>query len=139
LAVARGTPVELTLPSRKVHIVELKQRQARPRPELLPDLALGDGDVFYDQATDRLKVVVHNLGSAAARDVVVRFEDPQGHLLAERIIGRLDAPLDLRPKTAVVWLPQPTLHPVPRIVVRIDPEGKVEEITRENNRGAWQR
>ena len=58
--------------------------KARPRPELLPDLAVGEGDIFYDKATDRLKVVVHNLGAAAAENVTVRFEDPQGNLLGQR-------------------------------------------------------
>jgi hypothetical protein len=36
-------------------------------------------------------------------------------------------------------MPQPTLHPVERVVVRIDPEEKLEEITRENNGIIWKR
>src|SRR5439155_12399269 len=110
LALVRGSFIDLELPPRKVHIIELKQLRARPRPELLPDLAVGDGDVYYDKATDRLKVVVHNIGAAAAKDVSVRFEDPAGNLLLRRTIARLDAPLDLKPNTAVVWMPQPLLH-----------------------------
>lgn len=137
LALARGSFIDLELPPRQVHLIELKQLQARPRPELLPDLAAGDGDIYYDKATDRLKVIVHNIGAAAARDVTVRFEDPEGKLLFQRTIAQLDAPLDLKPKTAVVWMPQPLLHPVDRIIVRIDPEGHIEEITRENNRVVW--
>lgn len=135
----RSSPLELELSSQKVVIIELEQRQSQPRPELLPDLAVGDGDIYYDKATDRLKVVIHNIGSAAAKDVVVRFEGPDGQLLGQRVLARLEAPLDLHPKTAVVWLSQPTLHPVSRIIVRIDPEGKVEEITRENNTVSWVR
>jgi hypothetical protein len=137
LDLQRGSPIDLELPARKVQIVELHQQQARPRPELLPDLAVGDVDVFYDKATDRLKVVVHNIGSAAAENVVVRFEAPDGQLLGERVITRLEAPLDLQPKTATVWLSQPTLHPVARVVVRVDPAGRLEEITKENNVIAW--
>src|SRR5262249_26492937 len=139
LSLERSTPLELELPSQRIHLVELSQQEARPRPERLPDLAVGEGDVFYDKATDRLKVVVHNLGAAAAENVRVRFEDAEGKLLAERTIARLEAPLDLVPKTAMVWLPQPTLHPTPRIVVRIDPDGRLEEITKENNVGVWVR
>jgi hypothetical protein len=82
---------------------------------------------------------VHNLGAAAAENVTVRFQDPEGRLLQERVIPRLEAPLDLQPTTATVWLSQPTLHPAARIVVRIDAAGKLEEITRENNVGAWVR
>ncbi len=139
LALQRASSLELVVPSRKVYVVELEQKQARPRPELLPDLAVGAGDVFYDKATDRLKVVVHNIGSAAAENVVVRFEASDGKLLAERVIARLEAPLDLRPKTAVVWLAQPLLHPTAGITVRLDSEGRVDEITRANNRVTWQR
>jgi hypothetical protein len=139
LSLQRASPIELELPSQKVYVVQLNQVQAQARPELLPDLAVGEGDIFYDLATDRLKVVVHNLGAAAAENVTVRFEDPQGKLLQERAIPRLEPPLDLRPKTVTVWLSQPTLHPAARIVVRIDPAGRLEEITRENNSGAWMR
>lgn len=139
LAVQRGLPVELNLPAQKVHIIELNQLQATPVPELLADLAVGDGDIFYDKATDRLKVVVHNIGAAAAENVVVRFEDPQGKLLVERVIPRLAAPLDLLPKTAVVWMPQPLLHPVAHIHVRIDPQARIEEITKFNNVITWNR
>ncbi len=60
-----------------------------------------------------------------------------GRELLRRAIAHLDAPLDLKPKTAVVWLPQPTLHPVAQITVIVDPEGRIEEITKENNRIAW--
>jgi hypothetical protein len=134
LVLHRSNPVALEVPSRKVYVVELEQREAHPRPEQLPDLAVGDGDIFYDKPTDRLKVVVHNLGSAPAKDVTVRFEDLDGNLLLRRTIVHLDAPLDLQPKTAVVCLPQPTLLPVDRIVVRIDPDERIQEITRENNR-----
>jgi hypothetical protein len=139
LDLVRGSFIDLELPPRKVHVIELKQLRARPRPELLPDLAVGDGDIYYDKATDRLKVVVHNLGAAAAKDITVSFTDPEGNLLLQRTIARLDAPLDLRPKTATVWMPQPLLHPVNQIIVRIDPDGRIEEITRENNRLAWVR
>jgi hypothetical protein len=139
VALQRASWLDLGVPSREVYVVELEQKQARPRPELLPDLAVGAGDVFYDRATDRLKVVVHNIGSAAAEKVVVRFETSDGTLLAERVIARLEAPLDLRPKTAVVWLAQPLLHPTAGITVRLDPEGRLDEITRANNRVRWRR
>jgi hypothetical protein len=139
LALRRASAIDVNLPARQVYLVELDQTEARPLPELLPDLAVGEGDVFYDKATDRLKVVVHNIGSAAAKDVVVRFEDPDGKLLAERVIPLLEAPLDLLPRTAVVWLPQPLLHPAAHITVRVDPEGRCEEITRANNQATWRR
>ncbi|MCC6419331.1 MAG: hypothetical protein IT429_13940 [Gemmataceae bacterium] len=137
LPLQRASWVDLELPPRQVHLVELRQAQARPRPELLADLAVGKGDVYYDRATDRLKVVVHNIGAAAAEKVVVRFETADGTLLAERVIAQLEAPLDLRPRTAVVWLPQPLLHPTATITVRIDPESRVDEITRANNQIVW--
>lgn len=133
----RAAAVQITLPPRQVWIVELEQVQRIGRPELLPDLAIGAEDVFYDKATDRLKAVVHNIGAAAAKDVVVRFETPDGQLLAQRRIAVLEAPVDLQPRTAVVWLGQPLLHPVAGIRVRIDPEAQIDEITRENNSILW--
>jgi hypothetical protein len=135
----RSSSIDLELPPQKVLIVELDQLQSLPRRERLPDLAVGKNDAFYDVATDRLKVVVHNLGAEPARGVTVRFEDPTGALLAQREIPLLEAPLDLEPKTAVVWLPQPLLLPHDRIVVRVDPDGAIDEITDENNRIVWER
>jgi hypothetical protein len=129
----RASTIELDLPPQHVHVVELEQTQAQPQPELLADLAVDDDDIFYDKATDRLKVVVHNLGAAAAEKVRVRFETAEGTFLGDQVIDRLEAPLDLSPKTAVVALPQPTLHPTSSITVRLDPEDQVPEITEENN------
>lgn len=139
LSVERATQLELELPAQKVYLVELNQLQAQPRPELLADLAIGEGDVFYDKATDRLKVTVHNIGAAPAENITVRFEDTEGCLLGERTIARLEAPLDLKPKKATVWLSQPTLHPTASIRIRVDPAGRLEEITRENNVRTWAR
>jgi hypothetical protein len=139
VALQRASPLLLELPPRQAYVVELEQVQARPRPELLPDLAIGEGDIAYDKATDRLKVIVHNIGAAAAKDVKVRFEGPDGQLLGEGVIERLEAPLDLKPKAAVVYLPQPTLLPVEHITARIDPDGRLDEITRENNVIRWTR
>lgn len=137
LTLRRGTPVALEAPPGQVMVVEIEQSQAQPRPELLPDLAIGPNDVFYDKATDRLKVVVHNIGAATAKNVAVHFEGPSGNLLARRIIPHLDAPLDLYPKTAVVWLPQPLLHRLEHIQVRVDPDDRIEEITEDNNQVLW--
>jgi hypothetical protein len=135
--IVRGTAVELRLPPRQQRLIELHQLKAQPRPAGLADLAVGDGDVYYDKATDRLKVVVHNIGAAAAEPFTVRFEDAAGRLLADRPMSRIDAPLDLVPKTATAWLPQPTLHPTTHIVVRVDHHGQVPEITEENNLAVW--
>lgn len=82
---------------------------------------------------------MHNIGAAAANNVTVHFEDPSGNLLARRTIPHLEAPLDLQPKTAVVWLSQPLLQRVDHIQVRIDPDDRIEEITEENNRIVWKR
>jgi hypothetical protein len=133
----RGSVVDLELPPQQSQLIETEQLERRPGRELLPDLAIGNGDLFYDKATDRLKVVVHNIGSSAAESVVVRFEDPAGNVLAERTIPRLDAPLDLLPKTATVWLGQPLMHPVAGVTVRIDPDRRLQEITDGNNTGRW--
>lgn len=139
LDLQRASFVDVELPAQKTHIMEFEQIKAIPRPELLADLAIGDGDIFYDKATDRLKVVVHNIGAAPAKDVMVRFENADGQLLGERAIPLLEAPVDLKPKTTTVWLPQPTLHATERIVIRVDHANKVDEITKENNVRAWVR
>lgn len=146
MGLQRASRIFLTLTPREVTVVEAVQVGGAARDEPMPhptgpapDLAVGEGDAWYDLATDRLKVRVHNVGSAAAENVRVSFNAPDGSLLGEAVIPRLDAPLDLVPKTATVWLPAPLRHPVEHILVTVDPRNEIREINEENNRIRWSR
>jgi len=142
----RASRIPLALPARRVAIVEVSRVKGRPTGHPMPhptgpapDLAVGKGDIYYDLATDRLKVVVHNVGAVAARDIRVAFHGSDGTFLGTATIPRLDAPLDLFPRTATAWVPAPLRHPVEAIIATVDPDNTIPEINEENNRIRWVR
>ncbi len=135
----RGQPVPVTLPPRTPYIVELKQIASGDAPSLLPDLAISPEDVEYEQLSRLVKVRVHNIGSAEATRFSVAVYDvgESGMTEVGRGVGiKLPAPLDLLPQTLRVGIPW-TLESPPRdILVVVDPDGEIDEITESNNKSA---
>jgi len=78
-------------------------------------------DLAIISGTPRQFKLYQHLGFVAFGPVVGLFTGLAGNVLGERVIPLLEAPLDLHPKTAVVWLAQPLLHPAAHITVSIDP------------------
>jgi len=121
----------LQLPANELTILELRQIDRRPVGPR-PDLAFSAEDVELSDDRQTVTVTVHNLGAVPVENVPVIVQTVEGEALGAGRIESLLAPDDLLPKT--VHLTIPLNRPAPeawRVV--IDPEGKVEEITKENN------
>ena len=89
-------------------------------------------DAEADIGAKRLTVKLHNIGNAAAANVVVRVIGQEGGVVAERVVGKLDAPLDLTSRTASVEFEGAVaLGRSVRVVV--DPDNRVDEINELNN------
>jgi hypothetical protein len=128
LSLKRHSRVALEVPSRKQLAVEFRQvEKGRPLAEL-PDLAIAAEEVRYDRG---LEIPVHNIGAVASRPFTVVVKDEAGRVLAEQRHGDLEAPVDLKPKIAVVRFPGIAVRPGLTLDVRQD--GGEEEITEENN------
>jgi hypothetical protein len=95
------------------------------------DLGIGRGDVTLRDGA--LTVKVHSLGAVASPETAIVFKDPSGRIVASATIPPLEAPLDLRPRTIDVILRLPRNTDVTGGTVQIDPEQKLEEITKRNN------
>jgi subtilase family serine protease len=93
-----------------------------------PDLAISEEDVVITDKT--VKITVHNIGSSPANDFMVTIIDNEGKVLTSQSIARLDAPLDLLPRTTTIQLPLKRSASC----VLIDPKNHVPEISEENNR-----
>jgi len=79
-----------------------------------------------------LRVTVHSLGAREAQDGQVLLESVGGRVVATAPVPRLDAPLDLLPRTATVALEAPDgLEGEYRIRVAL-PAG-MQEVTQLNN------
>jgi len=128
LTLKRMDRVPVSLPPRRLMVYELGQREKLTSIAKLPDPAIGDRDVVHKGRT--LKVTVHNIGSAPARDLVVALVDANARVLSAAKVASLDAPLDLRPRTATVVLDCQKGG----AGVVLDPQNAIAEITELNNR-----
>jgi len=131
LTLWRGASIALSLRPQKTTVVEIKQmKKGAPLGEV-PDLAAGE--LTYDRSADRGTLVVHNLGAAAAPSFTLQVENEKRFVLLKKQINGLPAPLDLTPKRQRIEFSglRPGASRV--LMFRIDPEGKIEEATRENN------
>ena len=127
LQLRRFALVPFELPAGELVAVELSLHGEPDAEVALPDLALSD----VQRTGRRLELVLHNIGSAAARDVSVAVTDAAGARVAERGVPLLEAPGDLVPRRQVV-----VFEPVEaksELIVRVDPAGRVAELNEENN------
>jgi len=110
----------------------LRQLRARPAGKR-PDLALGREDVTLTADRRSVTVRVHNLGAAAAPEVAVIVRGPDGQGLGAARLSVLPPPDDLVPKVGELTIA--LAQPAPAVwSVNVDPDGKLDEITRDNNR-----
>jgi len=120
LELERSGDLELTLPPRATTVVTLKLVSKGTPYWERPDLGIGKEDVKVQG--DQVQVTVHSLGSVDAP--------------ASAPIPALKAPLDLLPKTVTVTLTVPKGASLTGASVVVDPDARLKEITRMNNRVA---
>ena len=117
----RYSAIPLTLPPRQVTVIRVEQLQALGDLRRRPDLALSQADSG--------RVRVHNIGSVEA--AAVRVDLRRGDRVVEsRIIGKLEAPLDLHPRRVAVTFEKARAGDV----IVVDPEDRIPEIAEHNNR-----
>jgi len=141
----RMTPVEVTLPARRVAVIELEQVQASEPAGLLADLAIDSQDIQVlgkgpvpsnavgERRTPCVIVSVHNIGMADAGRFDVIVSDGAGEVLGKTTVKALKAPLDLEKKVVKVCVPLRALDADRAFVVTVDREDAVPEINEQNN------
>jgi hypothetical protein len=136
-----ATPIRIRVEPRITIVVEVNQAERGRLTGLYPDPGLSGDDISYDPRWALLRARIHNVGSAAVRDVeVVAFDgDPKtgGRRIGTQRIPNIEAPNDLEPKAVTVgfsWKPTNKMH---EIHILIDPDHKISgEITTLNNTAA---
>ena len=127
----RATRLTIPLPANELTLIELNQVGALPAGSR-PDLAVSSEDIELSADRRKVAVTVHNIGSAPSQPVrAVVYSDTKEELGTEKV-GPIPPPNDLKPQT--VRLTIALKKPAPKKwKLVIDPEGTLDEITRENN------
>ncbi len=129
--VRRGTEVAIDLLPRQLMRISIDLTgEVQEVAEYLTDAGISRRDVVVDG--DRVRVTVHNIGTVDVENLTVVLYDGE-KALGRRVIQNLEAPLDLLPRTKQVAFSIGSDMP-DSITVVLDPEEKLEEITRVNNR-----
>lgn len=124
----RAEPVWFDLPPQTEWVLDLRCREEFARPTALPDLAIDARDVRRE--SDRLHVVIHNIGGCAAPPFDVMLRDATGELDRAQVAG-LPAISNLQPVTLELDLPAPSSQ---TFEILIDPDNHLAEISKQNNR-----
>lgn len=130
MELARFDAVSFTARPATQYVIELSLLQELDDITSRPDLALDPWDVVAEDGA--IKVTVHNIGGAAAPATVARLFDATGKVVGEAQVPALEAPLDLKPRTATVTIPL-TGRSQPGWRVLLDADNTVAEITEVNN------
>ena len=131
LEALRATAIPLTLPPKRLTVVECRQLRGLDDERLRPDLALSQREIRVEGGT--VRGIAHNIGSKRVEAFEVALLDDSGKVRSRKTLGPLDAPLDLvaqRMPFALDGLPPGAKG----WSVALDPEGRVAEIHEGNNR-----
>lgn len=130
LELARADHIALALDPKAVTIIELTQLEKLDPIVARPDLAIAAREVEVQDG--KITGTVHNIGSAAAGEVVVAVLDGQGTLVLRESLGKLAAPVDLLPKRKPFSLQLPRA-PAKGWRLALDPDNTIKEIYEGNN------
>jgi len=97
-----------------------------------PDLGISKDDISWEDK--KLSVRIHSLGSVSTSPTTLALLDQSGRVVASVLVPRLEAPVDLWPRTTMVSIAIPSGTNVNGYSIVIDPDVKMKEITRLNNR-----
>jgi hypothetical protein len=136
VAFERSTGVDVTFAPRATTAIELRLASKGVPYWSRPDLGITGNDVRVSGAS--MHVTVHSLGAVAAPAARVVVRDAEGRELARAAVPALQAPLDLRPRTATVTVKLPAASATHGSVT-VELAGGAPEITQQNNLVRWRR
>ncbi|MDP2984874.1 MAG: hypothetical protein Q8O92_16260, partial [Candidatus Latescibacter sp.] len=127
----RTEGLSLTFPPRRTFVVQMELKEKGTPYWDRPDLGIGKDNVHI--SGNKLTVTVHSLGSVDAPASIAALVDPSGVQILKAAVPALKAPLDLKPKKSEAVFTIAKGMQVKGCRVIIDPDGKLNEITKGNN------
>jgi len=132
VSLGRSQSINLNLPARTTTILNFKLKKHATPYWNRCDLGIDREDIQVNGREIRVKI--HSLGSIPTPQTSLVFKNTEGRIVSREIIYPIAAPLDLLPKTTEVWMTLPDGTKAEGGTIEIDPENKLEEITRLNNK-----
>jgi hypothetical protein len=128
----RTNTVELTFAPRATTVLTFKLKTPGTPYWSRPDWGIGKDDVKV--SGNEVKVTLHSLGSVETPSGVVSLMDASGKAITSLAIPAMKAPVNLDPQRLDVTFKVLQGVDLKGATIAIDPDLKVEEITRMNNR-----
>jgi hypothetical protein len=120
--------VTLPIPALTPVLIRVEQIKPGEQTQTQPDLAIDLWDAVFED--EMVSCVIHNLGNAAAENIVVQLFDGET-LLKEKTIDLIDAPVDFLAKRQTIQFDQVKFSG--NLQIKIDPRNKISEILEDNN------
>jgi hypothetical protein len=129
----RGNDISLAFEPRKntIIILELITPSGKDYSKL-PDLAIGPEDIKITGGEVRVRV--HNIGAVESAVTTLAIKDSAGRIIASAKIDPIEAPVDLLPRWKSIVIPTGPGIDLTGGIIILDPEEKISEITRLNNK-----
>jgi hypothetical protein len=128
----RTGTIELAFPPGVTTVLVLKLVAKGTSYWARPDLGISKDDVIMRQ--QNISVTIHSLGAIGTEPATLALVDQSGALRAFVPLPGLEAPVDLLPRTTTVTLAVPSGMRLKGCSIVLDPDVKMNEITRVNNR-----
>jgi len=136
LQLERGSAIECAFAPRKNTVLQLELIEpSKNTPWKLPDLAINKKSVKIGE--NEVTVKVYSQGAIATPETVLELRDAAGEKVKTALIPSLEAPLDLVPRWTDVKIILPEGTDVNHGSVVIDPDKKINQITRKNAVIEW--
>ncbi|HEV7684126.1 MAG TPA: hypothetical protein VGO68_18490, partial [Pyrinomonadaceae bacterium] len=132
VALERTGTIELTFPPGVTTVLNLKLVTKGTPYWARPDLGISKDDVVVRERN--VSVTVHSLGAIGTQVTTVALIDQGGTVRASTVLPRLEPPNDLMPRTTTVTFAVPFGVRLEGCSIVLDPDTKMNEITRVNNR-----
>jgi hypothetical protein len=124
--------IELTFSPRVSTVLNLKLVAGGIPYWARPDLGISKDDVVVRE--QKISVTVHSLGAVDTLPTTLVVVDRDGKVQGSAPVPGLEAPVDLRPRTTTVTVSIPRSSRIDGYSIVLDPDAKMKEITRINNR-----
>jgi CARDB protein len=127
---AKYSSIPVKIPPKQTWIINVSQLEKLDDIKQRPDLAISSREIKVDKKAGKINFVVHNIGAKPSGNFTVSLFDGDKKL-QDIQVKNLEAPKDLFPKKKQLCFDN--VHEGESLKIIIDPEHKIQEITKVNN------